>query len=89
MNPETPEDKNFWGEDPQFQDEVEALFGARVEGWDDEAFRHAYPNNPPGTPEGTAFCGYDGPSTWRGEKAVPQNVCPICLALLREKGFSP
>jgi hypothetical protein len=45
--------------------------------WDDTKLRHAYwPNQ-----HEVALCGYDGPSTWRGEKVVPPNVCPICHAL--------
>ena len=46
--------------------------------WDDSKFRHAYrPSN-----QRVALCGYDGPSTRKGEWSIPTNACPICLAVL-------
>jgi hypothetical protein len=51
--------------------------------WDDTKLRHAYLDGD----RKVALCGYTGPSTWRGEKTVPPNVCPICLALLRDRGW--
>ena len=48
--------------------------------WDDAKFRHAYtPSN-----RRVALCGYDGPSTWKNEWTVPENICPICIAILPE-----
>lgn len=48
--------------------------------WDDTKLRHAYfPKD-----HRSALCGYNGPSTWRNERSVPVNVCPICLAILSE-----
>ncbi|MDP2692447.1 MAG: hypothetical protein Q8O88_02270 [bacterium] len=48
--------------------------------WDDTKLRHAYLSSN----RQVAFCGYDGPSTWKGEWEVPSNACPICLAILPE-----
>jgi hypothetical protein len=53
--------------------------------WDDSKFRHAYWPN--GRVTKVAMCGYDGPSTWTGEKREPPNMCPICQALLRDRGY--
>lgn len=48
--------------------------------WPETTFRHAYfPHD-----QKIAICGYDGPSTWKNECAVPANVCPICRAVLPE-----
>jgi len=57
-----------------------------LEEWDDTKLRHAYWPN--GIVQKVAMCGYDGPSTWKGGIVVPPNVCPICLALLRDRGFT-
>jgi hypothetical protein len=83
--PDPPkDDKSFW-DSPQEQDAVETLFGVRVEGWDDTEFRHAYWPN--GIKTKVAMCGYDGPSTWTGEKREPPSMCPICQALIRDKAW--
>lgn len=52
-----------------------------TEEWDDTKLRHAYV---PHASKQDALCGYRGPSTWRNERNIPPNVCPICLARLPE-----
>jgi len=46
--------------------------------WDDAKFRHAYrPSD-----RTVGLCGYDGPSTYQGDWTIPNNACPICVALI-------
>jgi len=55
-----------------------------VEEWDDTKFRHAYLQAHLSRNKTVSICGYDGPSTYRQESDIPENVCPICIALLPE-----